>query len=84
MEHNTTILHRTSTPALFGIIFAACAVLCGRAYTGTVHGLKVARTWLKARHNFADSEEPVIMTGYQYICFGLAVCAVCLALSIKL
>ena len=83
MEHNMTILHRTSTPTLLGLIFAACAVLCGRAHLCTVRALKAAGTWLKTPHNFADREEPVIMTGYQYICFGLVVCAVCLALSIK-
>lgn len=86
MEHNITILHRTSTPALCALIFAACSILLRRAYLCTVHGLKVAAKWLISRHNFTpgDEEEPVIMTGYQYIIFAAVVCLACVILSINL
>lgn len=39
--------------------------------------------WLNSRHNFTDEEDPIIMTGWQYLGLGTIVMAVCLALSIK-
>lgn len=39
--------------------------------------------WLNSRHNFTDKEEPVIMTGWQYLGFGVLVVAVGLVLSIE-
>lgn len=29
--------------------------------------------WLNSRHNFTDEEDPVIMTGWQYLGFGVVV-----------
>ena len=29
--------------------------------------------WLNSRHNFTDQEDPVIMTGWQYLGFGVLV-----------
>ena len=83
MEKITNI-SGASTPVLCGLIFAAVSVLIGRAYLCTVRALKAAGTWLKARHNFADRDDPVIMTGYQYIFFGLVVCLVCMILSLRI
>lgn len=40
--------------------------------------------WLNSRHNFTDKEDPVIMTGWQYLGFGVVVCAVFFALSIRI
>lgn len=40
--------------------------------------------WLNTRHNFTDQEEPVIMTGWQYLGFGVLVVFVSMVLSIKL
>lgn len=39
--------------------------------------------WLNSRHNFADKEEPVLMTGWQYIGFAVLVLVVSMALSIR-
>lgn len=39
--------------------------------------------WLNTRHNFTDQEEPVIMTGWQYLGFGVLVVFVSMVLSIK-
>lgn len=77
---------RTSTADLCGLIFAACAILCHRAYLCTLATVRTATKWLKARHNFMpdDDEEPVIMTGYQYILFAVLCCLVFMALSIKI
>lgn len=78
-----TTLQSTSTLALLRLILAACALLFGRAYLCTVHGLKTVGMWLKNRHNFTDQDDPVYMRGYQFILLGLAYLFVCLLLSIQ-
>lgn len=39
--------------------------------------------WLNSRHNFTDKEDPVIMTGWQYLGVGALCFVVGLALSIR-
>lgn len=39
--------------------------------------------WLNSRHNFTDQEDPVIMTGWQYLGFGVVVMFVAMVVSIK-
>ena len=39
--------------------------------------------WLNTRHNFTDKEEPVIMTGWQYLGFSVLVIFVSVVLSIQ-
>uniref|UniRef100_UPI00402A5AC5 hypothetical protein n=1 Tax=Prevotella sp. TaxID=59823 RepID=UPI00402A5AC5 len=39
--------------------------------------------WLNSRHNFTDQEDPVIMTGWQYLGFGVVVMFVAMIVSIK-
>ncbi len=39
--------------------------------------------WLNSRHNFADKEEPVLMTGWQYIGFAMLAFVVSIVLSIR-
>lgn len=42
-----------------------------------------ARQWLNSRHNFTDKEDPVVMTGWQYVGFTLLICVVSMVLSIR-
>ena len=39
--------------------------------------------WLNSRHNFTDEEDPVIMTGWQYLGFGMVVMFVAMIVSIN-
>ena len=39
--------------------------------------------WLNSRHNFADEKEPVIMTGWQYLGFGVVVMLVAMVMCIE-
>ena len=39
--------------------------------------------WLNSRHNFTDKEDPVIMTGWQYLGFGVLVMFVAMVMCIK-
>lgn len=40
--------------------------------------------WLNSHHNFTDDEDPVIMTGWQYLGFGVVVMFMAMVISIKL
>ena len=39
--------------------------------------------WLNSRHNFTDKEDPVVMTGWQYIGFAALMIVVSMVLSIR-
>lgn len=39
--------------------------------------------WLNSRHNFTDQDDPVIMTGWQYLGFGVVVMFVAMIVCIK-
>lgn len=39
--------------------------------------------WLNTRHNFTDEEDPIIMTGWQYLGFGMVIMFVAMVISIK-
>lgn len=80
------ITPRTSTADLCAAFVAVCGLLFRRAYLCTLTAVRTAAKWLKTRHNFTpgDDEDPVYMTGYQYIFFAAAVCLAFLVLSIKL
>lgn len=39
--------------------------------------------WLNTRHNFTDEEDPIIMTGWQYLGFGVVVMFVAMVVCIK-
>ena len=40
--------------------------------------------WLNSRHNFTDEDDPVIMTGWQYLGFGVVVMFIAMVLCIEL
>lgn len=77
-------LSRTSTAALWGLIFTACGILCRRAYVEARQRWQTLRVWLQSRHDFSDDDEPAVLTGWQYVCLALACVFACLALSIEL
>ena len=39
--------------------------------------------WLNSRHNITDQEDPVEMTGWQYVGFAALICVASLAMSIR-
>lgn len=71
--------------------FGKCLALClvyvlqsvakafGMAQRAALHACQ----WLNTRHNFADEEDPVILTGWQSLGFGVLVMFVAMVLSIK-
>ena len=71
--------------------FGKCLMLClvyilqsmAKAFGVAQRAALGACLWLKSRHNFTDEEDPVIMTGWQYLGFGVVVMFVAMAASIK-
>lgn len=68
-----------------------CAALCLEyALQGTARGMRMAQRaalgmcrWLNSPHNFADKEEPVTLTGWQFLGFGALVMVASVVLSIR-
>ena len=71
--------------------FGKCLALClvyvlqsmAKAFGVAQRAALGACQWLNSRHNFTDEEDPVIMTGWQYLGFGVVVMVVAMAASIK-
>jgi len=91
MKATTTATVTTITGADVLRALSRCAIVCAlyalqflarvfrKAYALTL----VACRWLNSRHNFTDEDDPVYMTGWQYLGFGVVVCLACIALSIR-
>lgn len=71
--------------------FGKCMVLClmfllqcmAKAFGFAQRATLGVCQWLNTRHNFADDEDPMIMTGWQYLGFGVVVMFVAMVISIK-
>lgn len=71
--------------------FGRCLVLClmfllqcmAKAFGLAQRAVLSVCQWLNSRHNFTDQEDPVIMTGWQYLGFGVVVMFVAIIFSIK-
>lgn len=71
--------------------FGKCLALClmyvlqcvAKAFGMAQHASLCACQWLNTRHNFADKEDPIIMTGWQYLGFSILVMFVAMVLSIQ-
>lgn len=64
----------------FGKCFAICLVyvlqIMAKAFGMAQRAALFAFQWLNSRHNFADKEEPVTLTGWQFVgFFALMMCA---------
>lgn len=71
----------------FGKCFALCLMYVlqcvAKAFGMAQRAALLACQWLNSRHNFTDEEEPVIMTGWQYLGFSVLVMFVAFVLSIE-
>lgn len=84
MEKAYTLAKQVSTFALCFIIFSALAILFGRAVRFTLSVLRAVWRWIITKHNFTPGDEdPVTLTGAQYLCFALLCFVVVFMLSIK-
>lgn len=71
--------------------FGKCITLClmyvlqsmAKAFGMAQRAALGACQWLNTRHNFTDREDPVIMTSWQYLGFGVLVVVMSMVISIK-
>ena len=84
MEQNITISRTVGTRALLTVLFAVTVLLITRMAKNVLMGLKMARQWLRASHEFfAQDGDPIRCTGWQFIGYNIAAVVVAVLLSIK-
>lgn len=84
MEKAYILPKQVSTFSLCCIILSALAILLRRAVRFMFSALRAVWRWSVTKHNFTPGDEdPVTMTGAQYICFVLAAIVVALVSSIQ-
>lgn len=85
MEKAYTPEKQASTFALCCLILSALAILSRRAVRFMLSALRAVWRWTVTKHNFTpgDDEDPVTLTGAQYICFAFAAIVVVFLLSIQ-
>ena len=85
MEKAYNFSSQISTFALCCIILSALAILARRAVLLLFSVLRTCVRWMATKHNFTpgDDEDPVTLTGAQYLCFALLGIVVVFVLSIK-
>ena len=84
MEQNITISRTVGTRALLTVLFAVTVLLITRMAKNVLMGLKMARQWLRASHEFfAQDGDPIRCTGWQFVGYNIAAVLVAVLLSIK-
>lgn len=85
MEKAYNFSSQIGTFTLCCIILSALAILARRAVLFLFSVLRTCVRWMATKHNFTpgDDEDPVTLTGAQYLCFALLSLAIVFVLSIK-
>lgn len=85
MEKAYNFSSKISTFTLCCIILSSLAILARRAVLFLFSVLSTCVRWMATKHNFTpgDDEDPVTLTGAQYLCFALLSLAIVFVLSIK-
>lgn len=79
------ITKQTKNVDLCMLILAAFVLLLLRVLRFTLSAMRKAAQWAVTKHNFTpgDDEDPVTLTGAQYLCFALLGIVVVFVLSLK-
>ena len=85
MEKSYTSAHQVSTFALCCLILSALAILSRRAVRFILLAIRAVWRWTVTKHNFTpgDDEDPVLLTGAQYLGFVLLSVAAVFVISIR-
>lgn len=84
MEQNIIISRTAGARALLTALFTVAYLLATRTAKNALAGLKTARQWLQARHEFyAQDGDPIKCTGLQFVGYNIIAAAVVVLLSIK-
>ena len=84
MAQNITISRTTGARALLTALFVVVALLAVHAAKNALTGLKMARRWLQARHEFYGNDgDPIKCTGWQFVGYNIIAAVVAILLCIK-
>ena len=84
MAQNITISRTAGTRALLTALFAVVVLLITRMVKNVLTGLKMARQWLQAQHNFYGKDgDPIRCTGWQFIGYNIIAAVVTILLCIE-
>ena len=85
MDKTYNITKQVSTFALCCLIFSALAILSRRAVRFMLLAIRAVWRWTVTKHNFTpgDDEDPVMLTGAQYLGFVLLSVAAVFVISIR-
>ena len=85
MDKTYNINKQVGTFGLCCVIISALAILSCRAACSVLSLLRAVWGWLKTKHNFTpgDDEDPVLLTGAQYLGFVLLSVAAVFVISIR-
>lgn len=84
MAHTITISRTAGARALLVVLFAVVVLLAVRTAKNALAGLKTARRWLQARHEFYSQDgDPIKCTGWQFVGYNIIAAVVVVLLSIN-
>ncbi len=84
MEKAYNLTKHVGTFALCCIILSALAILARRFVLFTLSVLRAVWKWIITKHNFTPGDEdPLTLTGAQYLCFAVVGFVIVFVLSIK-
>lgn len=84
MAHTITISRTAGARALLSALFAVVVLLAVRTVKNALAGLKTARQWLQARHEFyAQDGDPIKCTGWQFVGYNILAAVVTVLLCIE-
>lgn len=84
MDQNITISRTTGTRALLAALFAVVVLLSTRTAKNALAGFKIARRWLRAKHEFyAQDGDSIKCTGWQFVGYNIIAAIVTVLLCIE-
>ena len=84
MAQNITISRTAGTRTLLTALFAVVVLLITRMVKNVLTGLKTARQWLQAQHNFYGKDgDPIRCTGWQFVGYNIIAAIVAILLCIE-
>lgn len=84
MAQNITISRTAGTRALLTALFAVMVLLATRTAQNVLTGLKTARQWLQAQHEFYGKDgDPIKCTGWQFVGYNIIAAIVAILLCIE-
>lgn len=84
MAQHIIISRTAGTRALLAALITVIVLLITRTVKNVLTGLKTARQWLQAQHEFyGKDDDPIKCTGWQFVAYNIIAAVVAILLCIK-